>query len=140
MFRNDNLKQGLAPSALQIVCMIKNSAGIKSQLQHGASKSDFAMSELLQLNGFFKYRQRGSTDSPPKMVETPAVCVGMCLLAKFGCCITSCYCPVVALCHVDLQLQGGHVGYRVNRENRRQSSETDCSADNPELYSVILEP
>ena len=41
---NTDLEQVVPPSLLQFVCMIEHGADIKSQLQHGASKSDLAMS------------------------------------------------------------------------------------------------
>lgn len=42
------LEETVPPSLLQFVCMIEHGADIKSQIQNGASKSDLAISQLLQ--------------------------------------------------------------------------------------------
>ena len=48
------LEDAVPSSLLQFVCMIEHGTDIKSQLKHGASKSDLAMSHLLQYNCFAK--------------------------------------------------------------------------------------
>lgn len=63
--------------------MIKHGADIKSQLQHGASKSDLAISQLLQFNCFTKYQEGTEVHRHSKDRETPfAVYVGMSVFAK----------------------------------------------------------
>lgn len=51
------LVESVPPSLLQFICMIEHGADIKSQLCHGASKSDLAISQLLQYNCFSKYNE-----------------------------------------------------------------------------------
>jgi len=82
-FNNGDLEQAVPPSLLQFVCMIKHGADIKSQLQHGASKSDLAISQLLQFNCFTKYQEGTEVHRHSKDRETPfAVYVGMSVFAK----------------------------------------------------------
>lgn len=70
-------------SLLQFVCMIEHGADIKSQLQHGASKSDLAMAQLLEYNCFAKYKAGSEVHRHSKDRETPfAVHVGMSVFAK----------------------------------------------------------
>ncbi|XP_064117878.1 uncharacterized protein LOC135223345 [Macrobrachium nipponense] len=56
-FLGKDLEQAVPPSLLQFVCMIEHGADIKSQLHHGASKSAFPTSQLLQYNCFAKYKE-----------------------------------------------------------------------------------
>ena len=70
-------------SLLQFVCMIEHGADIKSQLQHGASKSDLAMAQLLQYNCFAKYKADAQIHRHSKDRETPlAVYIGLSVFAK----------------------------------------------------------
>ena len=65
------LEDVVPPSLLQFVCMIEHGADIKSQLQHGASKSDLAISQLLQYNCFAKYKEGSQVHRHSKDRETP---------------------------------------------------------------------
>lgn len=77
------LEDAVPPSLLQFVCMIEHGADIKSQLQHGASKSDLAMAQLLQYNCFAKYKTGSQVHRHSKDRETPfAVYIGMSIFAK----------------------------------------------------------
>ncbi len=83
MFNNADLEQAVPPSLFQFVCMIEHGADIMSQLQHGASKSDLAISQLLQFNCSAKYKEGTEVHRHSKDRETPfAVYVGMSLFAK----------------------------------------------------------
>ncbi|KAK6167165.1 hypothetical protein SNE40_021260 [Patella caerulea] len=82
-FHDKGLEQAVPPSLLQFVCMVEHGADIKSQLKNGASKSDFAVSQLLQYNCFAKYKEvtdvhRHSKDREPHF----AVYMGMYVFAK----------------------------------------------------------
>lgn len=59
------------PLLLQFVCMIEHGSEIKSQLEHGASKSDMAIAQLLQYNCFAKYKEGAQTHRHSKDRETP---------------------------------------------------------------------
>ena len=59
-FHDGCLEDAVPSSLLQFVCMIEHGADIKSQLQHGASKSDLAMAQLLlfcQIQGRISHPQ-----------------------------------------------------------------------------------
>ena len=82
-FHDTYIEQAIPPSLLQCVCMIEHGADIKSQLQHGASKSDLSISQLLQYNCFAKYKEgtdvhRHSNDREPPF----AVYRGLYVFAK----------------------------------------------------------
>ncbi|KAK3889081.1 hypothetical protein Pcinc_006956 [Petrolisthes cinctipes] len=82
LFSTD-LEQAVPPSLLQFVCMVEHGADIKSQLQHGASKSDLALSQLLLFNCFGKYKEGTVVHRHSKDRETPfAVYLGMSMFAK----------------------------------------------------------
>ena len=82
-FHDGCLEQAVPASLLQFVCMIEHGADIKSQLQHGASKSDLAMSQLLQYNCFTKSQKGTQVHRHSKDRETPfAVYMGMSVFAK----------------------------------------------------------
>eukprot|EP00745_Piridium_sociabile_P026549 TRINITY_DN4240_c0_g1_i3.p1 TRINITY_DN4240_c0_g1~~TRINITY_DN4240_c0_g1_i3.p1 ORF type:complete len:1496 (-),score=398.92 TRINITY_DN4240_c0_g1_i3:837-5324(-) len=82
-FHDGCLEQAVPASLLQFVCMIEHGADIKSQLQHGASKSDLAMSQLLQYNCFAKSQKGTQVHRHSKDRETPfPVYVGMSVFAK----------------------------------------------------------
>ena len=77
------LEDAVPSSLLQFVCMIEHGTDIKSQLQHGAPKSDLAMSHLLQYNCFAKYKEGSTVHRHSKDHETPfAVYTGMHMFAK----------------------------------------------------------
>ena len=72
-FHDTYIEQAVPPSLLRFVCMIEHGADIKSQLQHGASKSD--LSQLLQYNCFAKYKEgtdvhRHSKDREPPFLQS----------------------------------------------------------------------
>ena len=72
------LEDAVNSSLLQIVCMIEHGTDIKSQLQHGASKSDLAMSHLLQYNCCANYKEGSTVHTHSKDHETLfAVYTGM---------------------------------------------------------------
>ena len=82
-FNDTNLEQAVPPSLLQFVCMIEHGADIKSQLQHGASKSDLSISQLLQYNCFVKHKEGTNVHRHSKDREPPfAVYMGMYVFAK----------------------------------------------------------
>ena len=58
-------------------------ADIKSQIKHGATKSDLAIAQLLQYSCFAKYKEDASTHRDSKDRETLfAVYVGLSVFAK----------------------------------------------------------
>lgn len=75
---------GAVPSLLlQFVSMIEHGSDIKSQLEHGASKSDIAIAQLLQYNCFDKYKEGAQTHRHSKDCETPfAVYMGLSVFGK----------------------------------------------------------
>ena len=82
-FHEGCIEQAVPPSLLQFASMIEHGADIKSQLQHGASKSDLAMSQLLQYNCFANYKVGTQIHRHSKDHETPfAIYVGMSVFAK----------------------------------------------------------
>eukprot|EP00795_Rhopilema_esculentum_P005341 gene5341-513_t len=63
--------------------MIEHGADIKSQLHNGASKSDLALTQLLQFNCFGKYKAGAKSHRHSKSLETPfAVYLGLSVFAK----------------------------------------------------------
>lgn len=82
-FHDQCLEDTVPTSLLQFVCMIEHGADIKSQLQHGASKSDLAMAQLLQYNCFARSKKGAKFHRHSKDRETPfAVYIGMSVFAK----------------------------------------------------------
>ena len=82
-FHDTDLQRAVPPSLLQFVCMIEHGADIKSQIQHGASKSDLSISQLLQYNCFAKYKEGTDVHRHSKDRETPfAVYMGLYVFAK----------------------------------------------------------
>ncbi|KAI4799944.1 hypothetical protein KUCAC02_016482 [Chaenocephalus aceratus] len=82
-FNDTDLEQAVPPSLLQFVCMIEHGADIKSQLQHGASKSDLSISQLLQYNCFAKYKEGTDVHRHSKDREPPfAFYMGLYVFAK----------------------------------------------------------
>ena len=82
-FHDGCLEDAVPSSLLQFICMIEHGADIKSQLQHGASKSDLAMAQLLQYNCFAKYKAGSHVHRHSKDRETPfVVYMGMSVFAK----------------------------------------------------------
>lgn len=80
---DDNVNNVVPQSLLQFVCMISHGSDIKSQLNYGASKSDIALSQLLQYNCVTKYKEGASFHRHSKDRETPfAVYVGLLVYAK----------------------------------------------------------
>ncbi|KAK1899550.1 Centromere protein O [Dissostichus eleginoides] len=51
--------------------MVEHGADIKSQLRFGASKTDFAIAQLLQYNCYARYKEGASTHTHSKDRETP---------------------------------------------------------------------
>ena len=83
IFHDTDLQRAVPPSLLQFVCMIEHSADIKSQIQHGASKSGLSISQLLQYNCFAKYKEGMDVHRHSKDCETPfAVYNGLYVFAK----------------------------------------------------------
>ncbi|KAK4304447.1 hypothetical protein Pmani_023602 [Petrolisthes manimaculis] len=69
---DDNCVEDSVPQVLlQFVSMIEHGADIKSQLRFGASKTDFALSQLLQYNCYSKYQDGGKLLRHSKDHETP---------------------------------------------------------------------
>ena len=63
--------------------MIEHGADIKSKIQHGASKSDLSISQLLQYNCFAKCKEGTNVHRHSKDRETPfAVYMGLHVFAK----------------------------------------------------------
>ena len=63
--------------------MIEHGADIKSQLRLGASKTDLAMSQLLQYNCYTKYQEDGKLLRHSKDRETPfPVFLGLSVYSK----------------------------------------------------------
>ena len=82
-FHDTDLQRAVPPSLLQFVCMIEHGADIKSQIQHGASKSDLSISQLLQYNCFAIYKEGTDVHRQSKDRETPfAVYMGLYVFAK----------------------------------------------------------
>lgn len=78
-----NIEEAIPSSILQFICMIKHEADIKSQIKHGATKSDLAIAQLLQYSCFAKYKEDASTHRDSKDRETLfAVYVGLSVFAK----------------------------------------------------------
>jgi len=57
-FHDGCLADSVPASLLQFVCMIENGADIKSQLEHGISKSTLAISQLVQYNCFARTKKK----------------------------------------------------------------------------------
>ena len=63
--------------------MIEHGSDIKSQLEHGASKSDMAIAHLLLYKCFAKYKEGAQSHRHSKDCETPfAVYVGLSVFGK----------------------------------------------------------
>ncbi|KAK1906058.1 Nicotinate phosphoribosyltransferase [Dissostichus eleginoides] len=63
--------------------MVEHGADIKSQLRFGASKTDFAIAQLLQYNCYARYKEGASTHRHSKDRETPfPVYMGISVYAK----------------------------------------------------------
>ena len=73
------LEDAVPSSLLQFVCMIEHGTDIKSQLQHEASKSDLAMSHLLQYNCFAKYKEGSTVHWHSKDHEQRLQCILPCI-------------------------------------------------------------
>ena len=81
-FHGTGLQRAAPPSLLQFVCMIEHGADTKSQIQHGASKPDLSISQLLQYNCFAKYKEGTDVHRHSKDRETPfAVYMGLYVFA-----------------------------------------------------------
>jgi hypothetical protein len=81
---NDQCVENSMPSVLlQFVSMIEHGADIKTQLKVGASKTDFAMAQLLQYNCFAKFQEDGKLLRHSKDRETPfPVFLGLSVYSK----------------------------------------------------------
>ena len=81
---HDNCVEDSIPSVLlQLISMIEHGADIKSQLKFGASKTDFAMAQLLQYNCYAKYQEDGKLLRHSKDRETPfPVFLGLSVYSK----------------------------------------------------------
>jgi len=78
-----NAKESVPPSLLEFISMIEHGADIKSQISHGASKSDLAIAQLLQYNCFSKYKEDATTHRHSKSRESPfAVYVGLSVYSR----------------------------------------------------------
>ena len=77
------VKDAIPPILLQFVGMVEHGADIKSQLRFGASKSDQAISQLLQYNCYSRYKEGAATHRHSKDRETPfPVYMGLSIFAK----------------------------------------------------------
>ena len=65
------IHSSLPPSLLQFVCMIEHGVDIESQLQFGATTTDFALAQLLQYNCFAKSKEGIQTQRHATDRETP---------------------------------------------------------------------
>lgn len=80
---DESLEQSVPSSLLQFVSMIEHGADIKSQLLHGASKSDLALAQLLQYSCFASIKRESNVHRHSKERETPfAVYVGLYVFSK----------------------------------------------------------
>ena len=70
-FLDGCFQQYVPPSRVAFVGMIEHGADIKSQLQQGSSKSDLAISQLLQYNCFANYKDGTNTHRHSSERETP---------------------------------------------------------------------
>ena len=70
-FNDECVENSIPSTLLQFVSMIEHGADIKSQLRLGASKTDLAMSQLLQYNCYTKYQEDGKLLRHSKDRETP---------------------------------------------------------------------
>ena len=69
-FLDGCLQQSVPPSLVAFVGMLEHGADIKSQLQQGSSKSDIAISQLLQYNCFANYTEETNTHRHSNERET----------------------------------------------------------------------
>ena len=82
-FHEGCVEDAIPPSLLEFVCMIEHGVDIKSQLRFGASKTDSAMSQLLQYNCYSRYKEGASTYRHSKERETPfSLFLGMSVYAR----------------------------------------------------------
>ena len=82
-FHEGCVEDAIPPSLLEFVCMIEHGVDIKSQLRFGASKTDSAMSQLLQYNCCSRYKEGASTYRHSKERKTPfSLFLGMSVYAK----------------------------------------------------------
>ena len=77
------VKDAIPSILLQFVGMIEHGADVKSHLRFGASKSDQAISQLLQYNCYSRYKEGTATHIHSKKRETPSpVYMGLSIFAK----------------------------------------------------------
>ena len=82
-FHEGCIEQAIPPSLLQFVGMVEHGADIKSQLRFGASKTDLAITQLLQYNCYARYKEGAATHRHSKDRETLfPVYMGMSVHAK----------------------------------------------------------
>ena len=82
-FHEGCIEEAVPSSLLQFVGMIEHGADIKSQLSFGASKTDLAISQLLQYNCYARYREGASKHRHLKAHETLfPIYMGMSVYAK----------------------------------------------------------
>lgn len=82
-FTDNCVEESIPPVLLQFVSMIEHGADIKSQLKYGASKTDFAIAQLLQYNCYSKYQEDGKLLRHSKDRETPfPVFLGLSVYSK----------------------------------------------------------
>lgn len=82
-FNDECVENSIPSTLLQFVSMIEHGADIKSQLRLGASKTDLAMSQLLQYNCYTKYQEDGKLLRHSKDRETPfPVFLGLSVYSK----------------------------------------------------------
>ena len=70
-FQEGCIQDAIPPTLLQFVGTIEHGADIKYQLRLGASKSDLAMSQLLQYNCYARYKEGTATHQHSRERETP---------------------------------------------------------------------
>lgn len=82
-FNEGCIEEAIPSCLLQFVGMIEHGADIKSQLRFGASKTDLAISQLLQYNCYARYKEGAATHRHSKVHETPfPVYMGMSVNGK----------------------------------------------------------
>ena len=79
---NNDIQDAVPASLLQFVSMIEHGPDIKSQLQHGSSKSDLAISQLLQYNCSAKHREAEFHRHSKDRETSFPVYVGLSVFAK----------------------------------------------------------
>lgn len=79
IFNKADVEQAVPQSLLQFVCMIEHGADIKSQLQHGASKSDLALSNFCSLTALLSTKKEQNTTGIPRNVRPLLLSMLVCL-------------------------------------------------------------